>query len=129
MSNEDSMSSISQLFKAISERSIKMLSKDLNRSTREARRRRELAKRGVVVANPKASVQSNAPRTIEGTLGRGQKTSFSIGGREFRFDRKTVIVGELVLGAHVTAVVSRSEDGIDYAQKIMAIPQVMETAE
>jgi len=122
MEKQESSNSFLQVIRSLSERSKEVLSRDVNRSSRESRRRKEWAKRGVVTTEETPS--PSAPRNVEGVLGRGQRTSFSIGGREFRFDKKTVIIGELVLGVAVNAVVTRGSDGLDYAHKIMAVAKV-----
>ena len=114
--------SLSSMIKGFSERSMGFLSRDLTKSSRQARRAKEAAKRraaplGIVKAR---GIVEKAKHTIlEGRLERGFQSDFAVNDQDFLVDKKTIVLGELELGNMVTITAAVIENGQWYAEKIL----------
>ncbi len=89
-----------EIFREISARSKELLMADVLKPSREYRRRRACARRGVPFA-----LGVEAHRTLQGILGLGKKAHFAIDGHDIIIDSNTFVLGELVAGSLVGAVV------------------------
>lgn len=125
MERATSMISFRTLVRALSERSIEILTSDISLSSRERRRAKAQAKLG---SNPGFVRESERVEDlkiversciIEGTLTRGFQTKFAIDDVDFVIDEKSVVIGELELGSVVTVTIALRENKERYAKKVL----------
>jgi hypothetical protein len=106
--------SLREMLRELSEKSLSLLSRDITRRSRADRRRRECQRRGVHL-----SINSEQRYLLQGILGRGSSSNFSVNGNDVVLDQDSWVFGELLIGAHVSALISEQTDGIRKVKKII----------
>jgi hypothetical protein len=115
--------SLKTIVQTIPTRWRELLLKDISHVSRQKRRARECARRGIPLSRIEGRGDGASKKEhyciMEGELTNGLSSLFAVGEDDFNIDENTQILGELEVGNVVTITAIIKEDGERYAEKIL----------